>query len=254
MITCEGGVISAQAAGDRIAISDRGTLPPELQNLRDFFVRSGHHFPALALVHDTVVGDGIPAGFTVHGKRVSLIPIHQTIGKDVHLPPSRIHIGASSPGARRLRFRGEWQPIHQSNSSTNAVFDAWLPGPFTQLHPETVSVKFVAENRGLNVRFSVRLLPFDSSTEIPEAKKGAEGDAFPPDAIAPSAVDGDTFTFAQLPAELRDPSDGLFRVIIRAEPIKRLPPEQALRANAWEVRQFDVSVSGSMPPHIRGSF
>ncbi|MFT5127115.1 MAG: hypothetical protein ACI8W8_000716 [Rhodothermales bacterium] len=239
MLTCEGGVIPVEATGNRVAIGETGVLSPELQSLRDFFAQSSRQAPTLALVHDTDSGDAIPEGFAIHGKRVALLPVHQTIGGSVHLPGSRIRFTASSPGARRLRFYGQWQSLHQSNTTTEAVFDAWIPAPFTQLSPEQVSVTFTGDNRGQNIDFSIAVTSFDGDADS---------------AIEPTRVEGNRYIFDQLPDGFSDPSDGLFRVIIRATPIKQLRAEQAMRANSWEVRKFAIAISGSLPDHIRGSF
>ena len=236
---CEAGIMPMLAEGDQVAFGDQGILPPELQNLRDFFTLTGHRLPSLALVHTTDSGHGIPDGFKTHGKRVTLLPIHQTIGGEEFLPAARVRLSASSPGARRLRFRGQWQPLHQSNAPTTAVFDLFLPATHTQLTAERVTVEFQGENRGQNLAFTISVAAHD----------GDENSAIPP-----SRVDGNSYHFEQLPAGLVHPTDGLFRVVLVASPIKQLPPEQALRTNSWEVRKFAVSVSGKLPPHVKGSF
>lgn len=250
-LLCENGYIPVQLKENRCRIDFNGeirqitTASPEISALRNCLLAVRSPAPSLVLfteVHADNNG-GVPENFDVSGRRVWLVPVTQELSaRQIQLPPQRFRLNTAHGIARMLRFGRDWAPVNQRSKENEYAITTSLPAEFQDLRVSRIQINFVADNRGRNLTFELRLRPFGEKTNGRDIQGKQQEDG--------------SFLFSNLDsARLIDPSNGQFTIILISRTIKKIrDPISAMRVNTWRIQQFDLRADGELPPDYAGKF
>lgn len=213
---------------------------PEIAALRRYLRERAQPTPCVAVfcALDEDPAGQIPSQFAPHGRRIWLFPVRQDLReRSVSVPAERLRVLP----ARRLRdSQGAWA----ANVTSGEEYECrvLLPPEWQRLQVRRVVVNLVADNRGGNVDFGLRLRQSGDS-------KGKRD-------LKPSRVEGSRYLFEDVPgAELADPGDGSFSFVIVTSLRSAISdPIGANNRNSWVVQDLGVAVDGELPPESTGVF
>jgi hypothetical protein len=179
----------------------------------------------------------VPADFKVLGKRAIFFPVQQDLGGESMLVPHvRMRLLPGVDHARQLMTDGTWRKLQQNAKESTYRFYGFLPAGLSRLQVDSLDIRFVGENRGRNLTFSLAI----------EAADGA--------LIEPTTRADDVYSFAGLAERgVFDVSDGHFGVVLKVATIKDVKGAmERMRVNAWQVREFSAAVRGTLPSQYQG--